>query len=140
MHKELNSIKGGNAALKLYWKSRNLHGPILLLNKDNLATLQAMADDPETDLDEELTVADICALSVTLSGGVKATTIVGALFNNKDDKKGHQDLHRIWFQPIKNSMVKFPDTGNTHNQSHCLAAAELITYLPNYRQFLESIQ
>lgn len=97
MHKELNSIEGGNAALKLYWKSRNLHGPILLLNKDNLATLQAMADDPETDLDEELTVADVCALSVTLSGGVKATTIAGALFNNKDDKKGHQDLHHIWF-------------------------------------------
>ncbi|KAH7918088.1 hypothetical protein BV22DRAFT_990657, partial [Leucogyrophana mollusca] len=37
MHKELNSVKGGNAAMMEFWDNNNLEGPILLANKDNAA-------------------------------------------------------------------------------------------------------
>ena len=37
MYKEMNSVKGGNAALVAWWVEAGLLGPIKLMNKDNAA-------------------------------------------------------------------------------------------------------
>ena len=136
MHKELNSVKHANLFMVKYWRDNKITGPILMPNKDNRSALADLEDPSEAS-----TPAELRALNTSTSGGVKATSIAGALFNHKDDKKGHQDLHRIYFQPIKNGdWIKFPDTSNIRYQSHCDAAAELITYRIHYIEFLESIR
>ena len=45
MHKELNSVKGGNSAMMLYWTANNVPGPTLLANKDNAAALLLQVSD-----------------------------------------------------------------------------------------------
>lgn len=134
MHKELNSVKGANAAMMLWWASHDIPGPILLANKDNDATIRL------AEIAETATAAVKRALEVSSCGGVKLTNLAGALFNHKDDKKGLQDMHRHFFQKVKGSSAKFPGTNNTRYQSHCEAAAELITYLPHYIEFLEIVK
>ena len=37
------------------------------------------------------------AFDKTESGGIKANQLAGALFNHKDDKKGHHDVFRFWW-------------------------------------------
>jgi len=39
MHKELNAVKGGNAAMTAWWKDNNIDGPIILMNRDNAAAV-----------------------------------------------------------------------------------------------------
>ena len=41
MHKELNLVKGGNAALVAWWVEVGLQGLMKLMNKDNVATAAA---------------------------------------------------------------------------------------------------
>ena len=74
------------------------------------------------------------AFDKTQSGGIKATQLAGALFNHKDDKKGHHDVFCFqWSQNI-GGEVTFPDTSNIRFQSHCEAAAILV-YLENFISF-----
>lgn len=40
MHKELNSVKGGNSAMMKWWTENSITPPVLLANKDNHATIQ----------------------------------------------------------------------------------------------------
>ncbi|TFY77504.1 hypothetical protein EWM64_g6509 [Hericium alpestre] len=135
MHKDLNSVKGGNDAMQAEWTKLEAQAPILLANKANTATIEmSSASDPAARL----------AIDVSTCGGVKLTSLVGAIFNNKDDKKGHQDVHRWYFEKVKRSLedsktvsVKFPSTSNTCFQSHCNAAGELVTYRKQYINFLE---
>ena len=135
MHKELNSVKHANLFMIKYWHNNNIPPPVLMPNKDNQSALADLKDPSETS-----NPAELQALNTSTSGGIKTTSIAGALFNHKDDKKGHQDLHWIYFQPIKKgAWIKFPDTSNIQYQSHCDAAAELITYHTHYINFLESI-
>ncbi|KIJ10714.1 hypothetical protein PAXINDRAFT_85617 [Paxillus involutus ATCC 200175] len=131
MHKELNGVKGGCAEMAACWEKSGFEPPILLANKDNAATLKGISGTDNTD---SLTAAELRAFEVSGRGGPKTTSTAGAIFNNKDDKKGLQDVHRQYFVAIKGPGVSttFPDTSNIHYQSHCFAAEELITYLDNY--------
>ena len=131
MHKKLNSVKGVAAALALFWKENGLVPPMLLMNRDNAA---AAASGPSS--------AKNRAAEVSQGGGVKLTSLAGALFRHKDEKKGQQDTFRIFFEAAEavGFTVKFPDTSNTRYQSHCDAAAELLVYLPLYQEFLEVIR
>lgn len=136
MHKDLNAVKGGNAAMIQYWREKEIPGPILLANRDNAATLGDI-----TSSSEASTAAEARAFEVSGAGGVKTISIAGAIFNHKDDKKGQQDSHRIYFQKVKGGhSAKFPNTSNIRYQSHCQAAAELIAYLPQYKLFLLDIK
>ena len=75
MHKEINLVKGGNTAMMAYWSEEGLTGPIKLINRDNAAAAAAetsQAKDQEND--------------VSQAGGVKLTSLAGAIFKNKDDK------------------------------------------------------
>ncbi|PCH43526.1 hypothetical protein WOLCODRAFT_90336 [Wolfiporia cocos MD-104 SS10] len=130
MHKELNSIKGGNTKMTSFWSKARLTGPLLLMNWDNDAAA-AIGGTAVRSMAEE----------VSEGGGVKTTKLAGAIFRHKDDKKGQQDTYQIFFEASSaiGAIVDFPDTSNTRYQSHC-TAAELITHLPLYIEFLDAIQ
>lgn len=87
-----------------------------------------------------LTAAEQHALETTTRGGIKATSLAGAIFNHKDDKKGQQNTHRQYFEHEFNYQFNFPDTSNTRYGSHCEAAAELLLHLPTYLKFLEYVR
>lgn len=132
MHKGLNAVKGGAAAMERYWKDKGITGPKLLANKDNAATLE----DASSDL-AELSHAERRALEVSGSGGVKLTGLAGALFNHKDDKKGFHDSYKNFFLKELGCWKTFPDTSNTRYHSNCDGAAELFVNQETYLRFLE---
>ncbi|TFK21326.1 hypothetical protein FA15DRAFT_573000, partial [Coprinopsis marcescibilis] len=124
MHKELNSVKGGVRGLMEFWKSVG-EAPIKLMNRANAAAVDAGPGKAHDN-----------ALEVSEGGGVKLTSLAGAVFRHKDDKKGQQDTYRMFFENRVGYTIRFPDTSNTRFQSHCSAAAELIVNLPVYLEFL----
>ncbi|OJT11000.1 hypothetical protein TRAPUB_12483, partial [Trametes pubescens] len=125
MHKELNTVKGGNTRMMAYWKSAGLEPPILLMNKANnaAATTGASARDQ--------------AAASSCGGGVKLAELAGTLFNNKDNKKGQHDTMRYYFEAMVGERINFPDTSNTRYQSYCKAAGELLVHLLHYVSFIE---
>jgi hypothetical protein len=134
MHKDLNCVKGGNANMAKWWEENNITGPILLANKDNAAVLEL---DDET---EEHNEARQRAQDVSSGGAVKLAGLAGMLFHNKNDKIGQQDIYKEYFLSRGVKKHQFPDTSNNRYQSYCTAAAELLTSLQLYIQFLEWIR
>ncbi|KAL1684102.1 hypothetical protein EV122DRAFT_200418 [Schizophyllum commune] len=136
MHKELNSVKGGDDAMRAYYEQHvNVPRPVLLANKDNAAILR------HASRGDKLTDAELRALAVSGSGAVKATTLGGMICNNKNSKKGQHDTYVWFFQTklgLRHSHV-FPDVSNTRFQSHCDAACEIILHLPIYRIFMQCV-
>ncbi|CUA77938.1 hypothetical protein RSOLAG22IIIB_12921 [Rhizoctonia solani] len=76
MHKELNAVKGGALAMANMWENLNINPPMALRNKHEVVNL---------DLSEKVN-------DCPPRGAIKLNSLAGALFNNKDDKKGHQSL------------------------------------------------
>jgi hypothetical protein len=130
MHKDLNCVKGGNVEMTAWWEANTVSGPCLLANKDNAAVLEQAEDE------DEYTVAEQRAHDISSGGGVKLASLAGMIFNNKNDKVGQQDVYQQFFQSRGVKKSKFPDTSNTRYQSHCTAAAELLTSLPLYIDFM----
>ncbi|KAJ6632369.1 hypothetical protein B0H10DRAFT_2206734 [Mycena sp. CBHHK59/15] len=132
MHKEMNSVKGGAAALRAYWERKKLEGfsgPVLLANRDNARTIGAGR-----------LAAKTLAEAVTTGGAVKLTDLAGAVFHHKDIKKGQQDSLHNFFEKHCGYMVRFPSTSNIRYQSHCEASAELTYRLDLYIKFLELVR
>jgi hypothetical protein len=129
MHKEMNSVKGGNVRMMAFWDDAGIVGLMKLFNWDNAAAAalggsaarQQAGDNSQT-------------------GGVKLTSLAGAVFANKDKKKGQQDSLQVYLQSAIGYMVSFPNTSSTRYQSHCCAAAELLVRREFYRQFLELVR
>ena len=134
MHKDLNCIKGGNSEMTSWWSQNKVPGPILLANKDNAAVLEQAEDE------DDYTAAEQRAHDISSSGGVKLTSLAGMIFNNKNDKVGQQDVYQQFFCSRQVEKKKLPDTSNTCYQSHCTAAAELLTTLELYVEFMEWIR
>ena len=132
-HKNTNTVLGGHVAIMKWWEENNLPGPVLLANKDNTAVLRTL------DPDSEPTAAHEHALQSSTHGGIKATDIAGAIFRNKDHKKGQQDITVLWFEFFGDSFT-FPSTSNNHYGSHCAAAACLLMHLDKFIEFLEFIR
>jgi hypothetical protein len=120
MHKELNSVKGGDSSMQAFWVEEGLTPPMQLMNQDNAAAASFGPSEARSRAEK-----------VSQAGGTKVTSLAGALFNHKDEKKGHQDLFK-WFFGLLGFVIAFLDTSNTCYQSHCLAAACLILYLPYF--------
>ncbi|EDR09156.1 uncharacterized protein LACBIDRAFT_326543 [Laccaria bicolor S238N-H82] len=87
MHKELNAIKIGDTSMGAFWKEENLTPPMKLMNKDNA---RAAGSGSAT--------AKENAEAVSQGGGTKLTSLAGAIFNHKDDKKGQGDTFRMFFE------------------------------------------
>ncbi|TEB21613.1 hypothetical protein FA13DRAFT_1757501 [Coprinellus micaceus] len=114
-HKELNTVRGGYAAMVQYYSEYgHIPRPILLANQDNAAVLEGVTS--EDDIENEMTG----------SGGIKCAQLAGAVLNNKLDKKGHHDLFQWWWKKVVNKAFTFPDMSNTGFRSYCKAAIELI--------------
>jgi len=101
MHKELNSCKGGNSSMMAWWAEAGLEGPVKLMNRDNTAAAA-----------EGSSAARKRAIDVSGAGGVKATSLAGAIFNHKDDKKGQQDTLQAFLTVKLRYPIAFPDTSN----------------------------
>ena len=137
-HKDLNTVRGGYVAMEKWWKEHHIEGPVLLANRDNDMVLaernQAIAQG------DEVTPAQEQALNRSTCGAIKTAQIAGAIFNHKDDKKGHHDFFRDWWKKHVNIPFTFPDTSNNRFQSYCYAAAALLLYLQFFREFLEHLR
>ncbi|KIJ29200.1 hypothetical protein M422DRAFT_188816 [Sphaerobolus stellatus SS14] len=119
MHKELNTVKGGYSEVTKFWGKNDIDGPITLPNKDAAAAVAGGVEPAKS----------------VQGGAVKATSLAGAVFNHKDDKKGEQDSLRCAFEAEFGFSLNFPDTSNTRYQSHCQAAAELLAHLDFYQDY-----
>jgi hypothetical protein len=130
MHKEMNSVKGGVEGMKLFWES--IGGPALikLMNKVNDTAVKKSEKGSE--------VAEN-ALEASEGGGVKLTSLLSALLNHKDDKRGQQDTFKLYFEHVLGYSVSCPDTSNTRFQSHCDCAIFIIFYLPQLLLFMSHI-
>jgi hypothetical protein len=137
-HKDLNTVRGGYTAMEKWWKEHNMEGPVPLANQDNDMVLaernQAISHG------DEVTLAQEQALNRSTHGAIKTAQIAGAIFNHKDDKKGHHDFFRDWWKKHVGIPFTFPDTSNNRFQSYCYAAAALLLYLQSFRQFLKHLQ
>ncbi|KAE9392205.1 hypothetical protein BT96DRAFT_1000611 [Gymnopus androsaceus JB14] len=128
IHKDLNTVKWGAIAMGKWWVENNVQGPKKLLNKANkdAAAIGGRAGEN--------------AVEVSFGGAIKATSIAGALFNHKDDKKGQHDTYRIVFEEKLGHLGTFPDTLNNRFQTHALAAEQLILHLDLYILFLLQVK
>jgi hypothetical protein len=137
-HKDLNTVRGGYVAMEKWWKEHHVEGPVLLANRDNDIVLeernQAIAHG------DEVTPAQEQALNRSTCGAIKTAQIAGAIFNHKDDKKGHHDFFRDWWKKHVGTSFTFPDTSNNRFQSYCYASAALLLYLEFFQQFLEHLR
>src|SRR6266498_3121473 len=137
-HKDLNTVRGGYNAMERWWKEHNINGPVLLANWDNDIILeernQVIAHG------DEITQAQEQAPNRSTCGAIKTAQIAGAIFNHKDDKKGHHDFFRDWWKKHVGIPFTFPDTSNNRFQSYCYAAAALLLYLQFVQQFLEHLR
>ncbi|KAJ7484589.1 hypothetical protein FB451DRAFT_1169635 [Mycena latifolia] len=86
MHKDLNAHKGGVESMAASWLKNGFEQPVLFMNKDNDAAAASGS-----------TAAKARAEKVSARGAVKLTELMGMLLNNKDDKRGMQDGHGIFF-------------------------------------------
>jgi len=69
-----------------------------------VAVLADMVSDSNT-----ITLVQEQAFETTAHGGIKATQLAGALFNYKDDKRGHHNVFCFWWQENVGSEFTFPD-------------------------------
>ncbi|KAK0421689.1 hypothetical protein EV421DRAFT_1894230 [Armillaria borealis] len=90
MHKDLNTVKGGDKAMSEFWKNSDLTPPVLLANKDNAAVL-ALARPGSSS-----SAAEIHAEKVSGCGG--------------DDKKRQQDTFSWFFSQRLGQEVAYPGT------------------------------
>ncbi|PPQ84189.1 hypothetical protein CVT26_012756 [Gymnopilus dilepis] len=134
-HKDMNAFKYGTTKLERGWEERNKTPPVLLANKANAATIRLGNAD---------SAAVQQAIDSSSRGGVKLVSLAAALFNHSDDKRGYQEMHRVFmkdeklaFHGIKDES-RFPDANNTRFNSHTKGACELITYLDSYFRLIES--
>jgi len=115
-----------------WWEEHKQTPPTPLANCDNAAVLADLVPDSNT-----ITPAQEQAFENTACGGIKATQLAGALFNHKDDKKGHHNISCFWWQENVGSEFNFPDTSNTHLGSYCDGATAILAHLSQFMAYLE---
>ena len=125
-HKDLNTVRGGYAAMSALWNVLGLPGPVLLANQDNDLVIQERTTAlKEGDVP---TLAQQRAFEKSSRGAIKTAQIAGAIFNHKDNKKGHHDVFRFWWWEHVGTPFTFPDTSNNRFQSYCDASAALLLH------------
>jgi hypothetical protein len=114
MHKKLNSVKGGITAIADIWRQTGGMSPMKLPNMDN-ATAAQLGDAATKE----------CIERTAKVGAVPMSNLAGSIFNNKDKRKGQQNMYRDAFSLYMGFQAPpFPDTSNTQYQSHCKASAD----------------
>ena len=113
-HKDLNTVQGGYVAMEKWWKEHNIEGPVLLANQDNDAVLEER--DYVITQGNEITPVQEQALNHSTRGAIKTARIAGAIFNHKDDKKGHHGFFYDWWR----KHVGIPFTFSDYQQDHAI--------------------
>lgn len=131
-HKDLNTVRGGHAAMTTWWAENGIEGPVKLANRDNAATLKDVIPG-----DGILTPAQERAFEKTVAGAIKAVQTAGGVLNHKDDKKGHHNMFCYWWQTHVMIDFTFPDMSNNRFGTNCLAAGMLLLYLERFLEYLE---
>ena len=111
--------------------------PVLLANRDNDPVVQER--DTALEQGDTPTPAQERAFHKSTRGAIKTAEIAGAIFNHKNDKMGHHDIFRYWWWEHVGVPFTFPDTSNNRFQSYCNAAAALVLYEDEFKDFLESL-
>ncbi|KAF8990968.1 hypothetical protein BDZ89DRAFT_1151719 [Hymenopellis radicata] len=137
-HKDQNSFKGGCVEMNAGWKELNLPPPIVLANKAN-AVLVQKALHPERG-DTPLDDAAIAALEASTFGGAKLAALCGALFNNKEAKKGMGDVYLAHMRARHPEFTTFPKTSQTRFGSLGDAAGVLLRYRQAHLDILDDAQ
>ena len=83
---------GGYTALNQFWEENELTPPILLPNIINAAIIHE-----KSSTWDELSDVARHAIQNSKHGAIKASKIAGDILNNKNDKSGHHDQFRIWW-------------------------------------------
>ena len=137
-HKLSNIFKYGADAMHTSWPEGE--GPILLFNKDNQALMDDHnnADDDDAD-DPGYGDSQRRVIASSHGGGVKVTSLAGGIFNHKDSKKGHQQVHLTYIKMETGSSAPFKTSDNRY-ASHGIASSELVTRKETYLKFLEMIR
>ncbi|KAG1846434.1 hypothetical protein F4604DRAFT_1884162 [Suillus subluteus] len=102
MHKELNAAKGGNTRMRAWWEQNSVDGPVLLMNKDNVAVASGGSS-----------AAKDQAVQVSTGGGQKTLDLAGSVFRHKDDKKGQHDSLQYYLEMELGFTSQWPDTNAT---------------------------
>ncbi|KAJ3753127.1 hypothetical protein EV360DRAFT_88079 [Lentinula raphanica] len=130
MQKDMNAFKGAVTVMEAWWGENGVDPPVLLPNCDNDAAASLA---PGTAATKQTT-------EKSKGGGVKVSTLAGAVFRHKDRKRGQQDTLYFCFDKELGFSIEFPDTNNTRFQSHAQACAVLITYLDFFLSFLDLVE
>ncbi|KAJ3831162.1 hypothetical protein F5878DRAFT_667849 [Lentinula raphanica] len=140
MHKDQNSFKAGNSGMMKYWQKFNIEPPLLLANKANAATLRHIFD-PSKPPEKPLTEQEIMALEASTRGAARLTAIAGAVFRNRDERKGQGMTYVDYFRDkLGPKFRQFPDTNNTRFASHGDAAGYLFLHTEEHIRFLEQVK
>ncbi|EJD34191.1 hypothetical protein AURDEDRAFT_176758 [Auricularia subglabra TFB-10046 SS5] len=126
MHKELNSVVGGEQGMRAFWKSRGLPGPMKLHNKDNAAAAKSGNSAAKARADD-----------VSQEGCAKMVTLLGNLVRNKDPKKGYQRNFMTYMRAKLHRKVQFPPIHQARFQSIGAAAGFTLLYLAILTTFIE---
>ncbi|EIM84530.1 uncharacterized protein STEHIDRAFT_38785, partial [Stereum hirsutum FP-91666 SS1] len=139
MHKEMNCGKGFCDGMADSWdRIEGATPPVLLANKANANAIARSATDSD---------AARKAVKESSRGGPKSTMLAGAIYNNKGPDKGHQDMFRMYWLPIKTipgskrlPSVNFADTSANRFQTTFVAACDLIAYLSEHKTYLYMVR
>ncbi|RXW23522.1 hypothetical protein EST38_g2358 [Candolleomyces aberdarensis] len=134
MHKDLNTVKGGDEAMRSWWEASGNQPPIILPNKANAAVLKVAQDNSNPSQAEKQ------AREASKRGATQLTVLAGLIFKNSDTKKGEQDMYLWWMTQELGYAVPFADVSNTRYGSHGEAACLLIVYRDQYLKFLQHIR
>ncbi|KAJ3505373.1 hypothetical protein NMY22_g17609 [Coprinellus aureogranulatus] len=134
MHKDLNTVKGGDEAMKAWWVTSGNTPPIILPNKDNAAVINLAKN-----LDNP-TKAEKRALESSKRGATWLTILAAMIFKHKDTKRGQQDSHSWWMYKRIGHGLPFADVSNTRYGSHGEASCLLIVYRIHYIAFMDHLQ
>ena len=128
MHKDLNAMKGGAERMARSWEEKEMTPPIALMSKSQEAAAESglAPEKGKSGRQPE-------------RGGVKLTSLLGALLKNKNPKKGHQHRFRSFCRKVLRTEILFPDTSNNRYQSHGYAATEIIHHRQLYINFLWNV-
>jgi hypothetical protein len=85
-------------------------------------------------------VAAAQALQVLKGGGVKLTELAGAIFKNREDKKGQQETTKYYAEHELGVPIDFPGTSTIQYALHSEAATMLIRHRPFFIRLLEMVR
>ncbi|KAH8809703.1 hypothetical protein DL96DRAFT_1426901, partial [Flagelloscypha sp. PMI_526] len=138
-HKDQNSFEGGNREMVGVYKKFGLVQPVLLANKADTATIARILDPSHgakpLSPDETITVEKMT------KGGAKLCALAGALFGNKDDKKGLGDDYSVVLSGFYQTPVgQFSRVHHSRFGSVGEAAADLLEFHSGIVSLLEDVR